>query len=155
VGTPRTYVEVGEDEPERVEQTKLVRAVKEGRVTVSSGVFVTVSLNGKGLGELVPLVDGKAKLAIKVQSPPWTGPIETLEILRDGRVVETRALSGTGVVRYEGEFVDEPTSDAFYVVRVKSQKGNLGPAAPTKRPYAFTNPIYVDVNGNGRYDPAQ
>lgn len=153
VGTPRTYVKVDTDEPSLLDEAAFIQATREGRATMSAGVFVTFTLNGKGLGELATLEDGKAKLAIKVQSPAWTGAIETLEVLRNGEVVARRTLSATGVVRYEGEIIDEPTADAFYVVRVRSEAGNLGPAAPTTRPYGLTNPIWVDVDGNGKFDP--
>ncbi len=153
VGTPRTYVQVDQDEPSLLDEAKFIRRAREGRVTMSAGVFVTFTLNGKAMGELASLEDGKAKLAIKVQSPPWAGPIETLEVLRNGEVVATRALSASGVVRYEGEIVDEPTADAFYVVRVRSETGNLGPGAQTTRPFGLTNPVWVDVDGNGKFDP--
>jgi hypothetical protein len=159
VGTPRNYVQVGVDDVTQLDPAQFVAAVRAAKLTVSAGPFVTMSINGKGLGDMATLdAQGSVNVSVKVQAPTWMGPIETLELVRNGDVIQTVTMSASTadptnpVVRYNGTLVDNPTEDAWYIVEVISAGGNLGPIDGT-HPFAFTNPIWVDVNGNGVFDP--
>lgn len=158
VGIPRNYVEVGVDEPDRVDPAAFVAAVKAGRVSVSAGPFLKFSINGAGLGRMATLDQGAAKLSIAMSAPAWMGPIETIEVIKNGQVFQTVAVTAADadpnnpVVRYRGTLVDRPAADAWYLLRARSAGGNLGPLN-SARPYAFTNPIYVDADGSAAFDP--
>ena len=44
--------------------------------------------------------------------------------------------------------------DTWFIVHVTSRTGTLDPVYSSgSRPFAFTNPIWLDVDGNGRFDP--
>ncbi len=157
VGSPRNYVQVGTDDPQTLDPARFIAAVKAGKVTVSLGPFVTVSVNGKGLGELAPLDQGEAKFAVVMQAPAWEGPIETIELLKNGQVLTQVSVSpqdadpANPTIRWRGVLTDRPAQDAWYLVRARSAGGNLGPLSGG-RPYAFTNPVYVDADGNAAFD---
>ena len=55
-------------------------------------------------------------------------------------------------VRFDGELVGRPSADAWYVVEVVGS-GGLWPIEPGEDPYALTNPIEVDQDGDGTWTP--
>jgi len=55
-------------------------------------------------------------------------------------------------VRFDGELVGTPKADAWYVVEVVGS-GGLWPIQPGDNPYALTNPIEVDQDGDGVWTP--
>jgi len=51
------------------------------------------------------------------------------------------------VTRLDGTITVKPARDSWYVVVVRGG-GNLAPV-DGGQPYAYTNPIYIDVGGDG------
>ena len=157
VGYPRNYVKLPTDEPGKVSMAELAKAVKDQQVLVSGGPFVTVDVGGKGMGEVAPAPGGKATLAVRVQAPTWM-PADELQVILGGTAVKTVTLDASTadpnnpVVRYDGSLELTPTADTWVVVVVTGQ-GTLAPVSRNDEPFALTNPIYLDVDGNGVYDP--
>jgi hypothetical protein len=55
------------------------------------------------------------------------------------------------VFRHHAPIVELTGTGSLYpVVQVRSRSGQLVDAVT---PYALTNPVFVDVDGNGRFDP--
>ena len=156
VGYPRNYVELSTDSPGSVSMAELGTAVKEQRVLVSGGPFVTVSVGGKGMGEVADATT-KVMLKVKVQAPTWM-PVDALRVFVGGQEVHSVTLDATTadptnpVVRYDGELELAPTKDSWVVV-VVTGNGTLDPVSRNDEPFALTNPIYLDVDGNKAYDP--
>lgn len=67
-GTPRTYVRVADDTIGVLTEQDMSEGVLAGRAQVSSGAFATVSVDGKGPGDLVTALDGLVSLSVKVQA---------------------------------------------------------------------------------------
>ena len=173
-GYPRNFLFVGKDDPSSVSASEVRDAIAGQRVTVSNGPFVTADVNGaKAMGKAQPVTLDRAAFAmlnVRIQAPSWIN-VATLEVYENGRplsLVRTGAGAleavaagtsgavysmpiqpedGTGAVRFSGAVKITPMRDSWYVVVVRGT-GTLSPVAGTV-PYAYTNPIYVDVNGDG------
>lgn len=153
LGYPRSYVGSSTDIAGEMDENEFIRAMLDQKVTVSGGAFITANINGEaGLGEVVTDTDGTADLNIKVQAPSWV-KVETLTVVGNGEELQTIELSNDSApVRYEDTVKVNLEKDTWYVVRVEGSE-KLFPVYPGAKPYSFTNPIYVDVDGNGQFDP--
>lgn len=146
-GVPRNYVAVPDDRVEAFDEAAFVQAVRRQRVTGTTGPFVEANLSGAGLGERFRGADGV--LNVRVQAPPWV-PIEELRVLVDGKPAVTYPVDRPGEWSIPLHFA----ADTFVIVEV------LGSASPTYtavlpgfKPLAFTNPIFIDANGDGEWCP--
>src|SRR6185437_8484806 len=80
-GVPRNFVAVPNDDPAAFDERAFVAAVREGRVVVSSGPFLRLAANGKGVGDTIPA--GDATISILVDAPPWVD-VSKVELVRRG-----------------------------------------------------------------------
>jgi hypothetical protein len=158
IGYPRNFVAASTDEPARFDEAEFVANVKAGRVSVSGGIFGTASLDGAAPGALHRPAGLAPKLRVKVQAAPWV-KANRLEVFVNGvrerelTLDASTANAANPVVRFDADIPLALSRDAWVIV-VVSGDGTLGDIAPPgAQPFGFTNPIYVDVDGNGRFDP--
>jgi len=154
VGYPRNYVQSPAEEAGEMVEKEFIRSIKDQKVTVSAGPFITVEVNGGegGMGDVVTDTDGTVELGIKVQAASWV-EVSKLRIVNGGgeeKVIEVMG-SGSPVV-FNGKVEMNQSADTWYVVYAEGTK-DMFPVYPGKRPFAFTNPVYIDADGNGKYDP--
>ncbi len=146
VGLPRTYVRVPDDRVAAFDEEAFLAALRAGRAYGSTGPLVNLRLGVAGLGEIHP--GAKGVLEIAVNAPDWV-PIREWRAYVDGELVH-RAPIG------RGESAALPlvfARDAFVTVEVEGPaEGLYRDVLPDFVPFAFTNPIFVDVDGNGRWD---
>jgi hypothetical protein len=144
-------------------------ALRAGRSFGTNGPLLPIfSVNGRGSGDLVPAPDGSANLEFVVAAAPWV-PIEEVRVLVDGQVVRGYVgdeLVHDGVVRLHESMTLALERDAFITLEAGApldtdsrvwgrEHGGVyaDVVAPGFVPAAFANPIYVDVDGNGHFDP--
>ncbi len=162
VGEARTYVYVGTglDDPAIIDLAAVNTAIRNQRVVVAQGVFVTagVVLTGGSAsipGEVVDLSAAtEAVLRIRVQAPPWL-PVGALVIYERDEEIMRIALNeaDTQAIRYQEDLVlPLDTRDTLFVVAVEAA-GDGRPVMEDKPQPSFTNPVYVDRDGNGAFDP--
>ena len=155
VGYPRNYVRVPSDDLQSFSEAAFIEGVRRGRVVVSGRPFLNVSINGKGPGEDTTVTDGLVPIDVVVQAAPWM-EVSDLYVVRNGEVVATRQLSGADaeptnpVVRFRGRINVPSTEDGWYMVQVRGTR-DMSPVVTGARPFAFSNPIYVDSDGDGRF----
>lgn len=156
-GYPRNWVAVAPDDL-RDGIAPFVAGVKARQLVVSCGPFVRLEAltdgDPVGLGGLVSVDDsGEATLRVQVQAPSWV-VVDTVELLENGVVVATLdpdpALGP--VTRVDETVTVAPAADSWYVVRVQGA-GSLAPVSWDGQPYALTNPIDVDTDGDGAWTP--
>ena len=136
----------------------LVDAVRERQLVVSCGPFVRFTAvspdgGGVGLGGLVGVdEDGQATFHVTVAAPTWI-EVGEVRLLEDGEVVDVVDASGSAdaVVRLDTDLVATPVADAWYAIEVVGG-GSLWPVG-LGAPYALTNPIEVDADGDGAWTP--
>ncbi len=152
-GVFRNYIKLGADDPAGIEPLAVVGAVKKGRVVMSTGPFleVTVAAGGKtaGPGDDLAAPDGKAVLHVRAQAPQGA-ILDAVRVLFNGRPVpaltRTRAshpaLFKDGILQFDGDIPLAATVDTRVMVLVSGQSSNAVPLA-------LSNPVYLDVDQDG------
>lgn len=164
-GGLRNWLESPTDAPGDVQILDMVHAAEHGHVIMSNGPFLRVfakPTNGDGdtAGGELPCPDGQVTLDIQVQSPNWID-VDEVFVLINGRIDEahhyTRAQHAdrfqNGAIKFEGSFPLELKSDSHLIVVAGAPDKELGPVQGPQwgdqHPTAMSNPIYIDVDGNG------
>lgn len=164
----RTYVFTGRPTALSTAQD-VVRAVRGQRAVVSGGIFVDVKpfgLRQMGHQQAVAPRKGLVALHIRVEAPTWIRS-DTVTVFSQGRPVafiktrrgwrqanlgekgqyELPTQDDAGALRFDAVVNVRPKSDAWFVV-VARGKGDGQPVF-RGRPYGYTNPVYVDTDGDG------
>jgi len=153
---PRNYVRVGEagDDPQRFDAALLA-----GRSFGTTGPRVReLRVNGGSLGDLVAAERGRVHVEYAVDGAGWV-PIDEVRILVNGEVVRAgRERSGAfDLALARDAFVTLEAGaplDADPAAWIRAHPGLYTEViAPGFVSTAFTNPVFVDVDGNGRFDP--
>jgi len=152
-GSPRTYVHYTE---ETFDEDNFLKEFASGHSFISTGPYLTASVNGQLPGSEVTKTDGKISVTVKVQAPDWI-PVDELRVVVNGEVVKTIDLSSsTGVVRFsdtlEVNVPDEPNSFVLVECGASLDKiasgvfptGDFALVYPGIQPIAFTNPFFVN-----------
>jgi len=156
-GYPRNFVAVGKDDPSQVTEDEIVAAVKAHRVVVSNGPFLRVDAGGHGMGETFASGGKPVTFTVRLQSAPWVD-VSALTLVENGRVVARKLIPATARVdKGSHTFTASPKTDAWYVVLAYGNRG-LDPVIPKLGdreilPLAFTNPFWVDADGDGKFTP--
>jgi len=163
VAIPANFVRVAEDRPTRVDTADLVAAVRRGALVGSTGPFLGVRLGAAGAGEGAAdsgeawagpgdrFTGAAGELVVRVEAAHWV-PVSELRVYTDGALVYAGPVERGRPVRVPLEFA----ADAFVTVEVEGDASGAGGAryravAPGFAPFAYTNPIFVDADGDGRW----
>lgn len=174
IGYPRNFLFVGTDDPAAVTETVFRDAVKQSRAVFTNGPFVELWVNDGPIGDLAEAGDGIARVRVRVQGPNWAIP-DRVDIVVNGSVRRTLAVPSAPVaLKLDTEIELELEADAWIAAEVRGGDcsvdgdnsclvpdcpGRLDPIVPPLYgtqpvcPYAHTNPVWVDVDGNGVFDP--
>jgi hypothetical protein len=157
-GYPRNYVNVPNDDPQLVTAEDVAKGVKAHHAFFTTGPIVEFRVGTTDIGDLAPAPNGKAKAEITVRAAPWIS-VSRVIIYVAGKPVKTWEITthSTEVQRFHDTFDLDVPNDTYAVVRVEGDK-SLSPVVGggkdvTVFPFALTNPIFLDANGNGKYDP--
>jgi hypothetical protein len=154
-GYPRNFVRCDAAGPAGADEAELVEAVRRGAVSVSYGPFLTFDVNGAGPGELVGAPSGDVALRARVQCASWL-EVDEVRVYANGHLRAARSVdfATDGPQDERLSFQDRPAEDAWYVA-VAEGDGDLSPVRRGTgfRPFAFTNPVRVDVDGDGEFTP--
>jgi len=146
VGLPRTYVQIENTALDEFDEERFMQSLREGRVYGSTGPFVSARLDEAGLGELHQGSSGI--LHVRVGAAAWV-PVREWRAYVNGELVYRAPISA-------GDEASIPLAferDAFVTVEIEGpSEGLYRDALPNFIPFAFTNPIFVDVDGNGVFD---
>ena len=139
LGSNRVFVHSGP----KLDYEKWIQAFRAGRSFVSSGPLVFLTVDGKEPGDEIRLPSGSHGLNVRVEVESIM-PIETVEILRNGQIVETvkaqpnqRKLSFSKTVQLD--------HSGWISVQTRSHYGRT----PIRRPFPFaaTMPVWIIVAG--------
>lgn len=158
-GTPRTYFRSATDRGAAFSMNEMVSSIVGGDVLVSLGAFARVKVNAAaGMGETVTDQDGSIDLALEVQAIPQ---IDVTELRIYVNCDEVKRISASNPVdsaqKFQGVIpLPVPLDQDAYVVVLGLGAERL-PAvfesfAPSGVPRFVTNPVYIDVDGNGVFD---
>ncbi len=157
VGVPFTWIEA-ETPGGALDALKNLRAVP------STGPLVRFTIEGRHPGQLAPglkrvqragktVIIRGARVEIDVQAVAWAA-FDEVTLYQDGAPVERWEVEPAikdGVQRFTTSLTVKPEVDSWYYVRVSGKRSlPTLPHLPT-RPFAMSNPVWVDGNGDGAW----
>lgn len=161
VGGWRMYMPSKTDEPSQIDWRENSRHARAGRSILTTGPFLQVETSDG----ILPGGDARASdqvtLKVRVQCNDWID-IDRVQVLVNGR--QEPKLNFTrkthpdwfadGIVKFEREIPVKLEQDAHLIVVAcsETQDLKLGYGSSDQsilRPFAYHNPIYVDVDGGG------
>jgi hypothetical protein len=173
-GFGRSFVASSTDDPAAIDEDELTANVKAMNLVGTSGAFIRFSVEDdnlvdKQMGETAVSTGEKVTLKIRVEAAPWI-PVEEVRIYRNCELIETRAIKSSKVVGKVLRFnqalpIEGIDADSFITVEASVQIDSDGdPITPSLLkevqtiepgvvPLGFTNPVFVDRNGDGYVPP--
>lgn len=156
-GYPRNYVRVEDDRPDHVTPAEVAGAVRAHHAFFTTGPFIRLRAGRGDIGDLVSAPAGKATLDIQVDAAPWIA-VSRVILYVSGKEAHRWPVPDTQrSERFHVSYPIELPVDGYAVVRVDGDKIMAPVVGDTRNfgvfPLALSNPIFFDVNGNGRYDP--
>jgi len=147
-GHARTYVRVGVDDVADLDTDAFFAELKEQKAIVSGGPFVTLTATDRvetaEIGEL--LVADAVVIALEVLAPSWM-PVDEVRLYDSScDPLHTWSVDHDAVappVWFDTQIEVEPDAEDFYFVEVLGDT-DMGPLWSGGRPYAMTNPVYVE-----------
>lgn len=156
-GYPRNYVRVSDDRPSRVSPAEVAGSVKAHHAFFTTGPFIRFHAGQGDMGDLVAAPGGKATLDIEVDAAPWISVSRVILYVSGKEAHRWPVAESEKVERFHISHPIELPVDGYAVIRVDGDKLMAPVVGDTRNfgvfPLALSNPIFFDVNGNGRYDP--
>ncbi len=164
-GYSRTYVSYPKDLPVPLDTEALLRSIKQGRSFATNGPIIDFRVNGEsGPGDICPAPAGRVDIRIGVRSAPWVAVDEVRLVLNgERRLVFPVNTPKSEVKKFDQEISLTLERDAFLCVEalgketmfpVLQSPARNGSIRGGTLPFAITNPVFVDVDGNRKFDPA-
>ena len=166
-GYPRNYVYVDGLAPaDPGFDAAFDRAIREGRSFVTTGPLIAAFRVNEGrMGDIVAAPDGEVSVELAVAAAPWV-PVDEVRLLVNGEVARVfRELAEPEeILRLRRTERLQFTDDAFVTLEAGApldiesnpwlweRGGSYAVVAGRFVSQAVSNPIYVDVDGNGRFD---
>jgi hypothetical protein len=159
-GYPRNYVRVKDDSPAKVTPSEVAASVKAHHVEFTTAPFIVLTVGSAGIGDVAPVKDGKATATIEVRAASWVSVSLVRLYLNGNEEKRWTVPAGTNPVRFQTTYdLTGIDKDSWIVVRVDGDKP-LSPVVGDDKgfevlPLALTNPVFLDADGNGAYDPRE
>lgn len=163
-GYSRTYAAYKGKKGEKLDISSLLLAVREGRSFATNGPLVEFRVNSQyASGDTMTTKTGKVSIWMKAASAPWIS-IDEVKIIINGerKLIFPVKAKEMDVRKFEEEVSLTLKRDAYIAIEVLGHKtlypvlqrpSDDGSLENAVVPYALTNPVFVDVDGNGRFDP--
>ena len=163
-GWLRNYIRSSTDDPSEADLMEICHALEQGQVVMSNGPFMEVEAfsadDRVGPGEDLLSTSGTVELQIRVECPNWLD-VNRVQVLVNGRPDErfnfTRRshgeMFGNESVKFNNRIGLSLPTDAHVIVVAAAEGRHLGkvfgPEQGELMPVAISNPIFVDVSGDG------
>jgi len=160
VGQGRTYVRSSTDDAAAIDVAEACRSFRTGRISVSYGIvcdLAVVTAAGRfGLGDLarLPAREGGARAVVRLRAPDWVRP-RSARLFANGVEIARRAVPrADGPTDVELDFPLRLERDAHVVAAVLGDpvEEPFWHALNNGYTFAATNPVFVDIDGDGRCD---
>jgi hypothetical protein len=165
-GYSRTYIYYKGGKGRDLDTKAVIEAIKKGHSFASNSPIVELLVNNNFIpGDFCSTNGGKVNIHVKVQSAPWVS-LDEVKILINGEreIVFPVKAKKTDIVKFEKDIVLTLDRDVTIIAEVLGKRSLYPVVQRISRdglpeeavlPYALTNPVFVDVDGNGSYDPPQ
>jgi hypothetical protein len=154
LGSPRNYLSMPTDSPEQADIQDMIDATLSQKSQVSSGPLISFTMGSQDIGGFVSgHGDNNVELHVSVQAPTWIDVNYVRVYSNHGEIIfEDAVAPAAEVVRYDEVIALTVERDAYFVVKAGHSSARLGPVNPGMTIFAITNPIWVDVDGNGVFN---
>ncbi len=168
LGQGRTYVAAGDADPSNLDLDEVWRSYKEGRLLVSLGLMAQLKVDDKyTVGDLATGLKEQIKVEAVVSGPAWT-QADHIELFANGILIREQRIEDNHRAGEKARIVwqmPKPSHDVHLVV-IATGPGVTDPFWEIPRPYqptsktfaprvvGSTNPIWLDADGDGRFEPA-
>jgi hypothetical protein len=160
-GFPRTWLRLPNDRPGETTGAALADAIRNQRAIASTGPFALLTVDGAQIGDtVVPAIAGQVTLQLTVDAPAWM-EVDTVRVFVNG--VKTHTLEVTPGQRplFAATLVEPLSRDSWIVLQASGSQplpgdvvGEFSAANGYQMlPWVITNPIFVDADGNGQWQP--
>ena len=142
----------------------ICQALQQGQIIMTNGPFMTVVASSgettAGPGEDLVVASGEVQVSVHVECPNWLN-VNRVQVFVNGRPVETLnytrrthgAMFGEGSMKFDNMIPLPLEEDAHIIVAAADEGGQLGrvygPDQGLAMPIAVSNPIFIDVDGDG------
>ena len=168
-GGLRNWIQSSTDDPSKIDPMEMVHASEQGRLIMSNGPYLEATFAEAGSdksvvsGQDMTARSGKVSVHVRVQCPNWID-VDTVFVLVNGKGQKelhfTRKdnadlfdVRRDRVVKFDKEIMIDLDQDAHIIVvtghSVETLGDVQGPSWGSQHPAALTNPVFVDVDGNG------
>ncbi|MEI7701788.1 MAG: CehA/McbA family metallohydrolase [Planctomycetia bacterium] len=166
-GGLRIWIKSDTDEPAKIQSDEMRDAARNGNIVMSNGPFLEATFRETGnnsppaiSGQDLKAPSGKVSATIRVQCANWLD-VDTVMLLVNGRPDEQRTftrekhpeLFSRDTVRFEKTLDIDLPKDAHLIVLTGHSTQVLGPVTGPdwgkQHPAALSNPVFVDVDGDG------
>lgn len=153
-GYPRNYTKSTTDDAGSIDAAEVAGAIRQKSLFFTTGPFVEMTINGAGLGEQVVAADGQVKIEFALQAASW------IDVDRAQLVVNGKRLPAFDLPPLESKTRMRAVRtltlpyDAWIVLIVEGDTSLapiVGDQGRPVLPIAVTNPIWIDVDGDGRW----
>lgn len=164
-GYSRTYVAYHGTPFPHLDLQELLNNLKKGHSFITNGPFVSLLVEDRAIpGDLITDQDGQVKIKATIQKAPWIS-VDKLTIVANGEKIIEAPLhfsENDYTLTYTSHV--EITQDTYIVIEVSGNQSlfpvvqsisRSGQAERAALAYALTNPVFIDYNGNSRFDPPQ
>jgi hypothetical protein len=163
-GYSRTYVSLPDEKGKPLDQADFLAALRKGRSFISNGPLIAFSVNAQPApGDLVQAKGGKVDISLRVWGAPWV-EVDEVRLVFNGerRIIFPVRNKGGLIEKFAQEIAVTLTKDTYVCVEAMGRKtlfpvlqrpSETGLLEDGNLPYALTNPVFVDVDGNGGFDP--
>lgn len=159
------FLEPGEPDGAGVRPEDLARAVRAGRVVGTDGPVPLLTVRAGGVsgspGDLLAAPDGRVSVEVEVRAASWV-PLGSIRIWGNGSVLCHQQPPEDELARPRRmSCTPRLTQDAWILAEVGDpgsrpdgapHPGLYGVVSPRAIAVGYTNPVLVDVDGNGRFD---
>ena len=147
VALPRNMVRVGRDTIADFSMRRFTDAVRAGAFYGTTGPFMELTLGSAKIGETHK--GRKAILRGRIFSADWARA-DTLRVQLNGKTKQTLRLAPDGRFELPLDFA----ADSYVTIEAEGEAQEIYRAIyPGFFPYVYSNPIYVDANGDGEWTP--
>jgi hypothetical protein len=168
LGQGRTYVKCPDTNVAALNVAEACRSLREGRALVSFGLLTDLLVNERfGAGDLAVRGRRGITAVVTVLGPAWV-QADRVELFANGRKVAEQRIAPTHkTIKARVTFRLPPQPHDVHLVAIASGPGVTAPFWETPRPYqpssktftprvlGATNPVWVDVDGDGTFTPAR
>ncbi|MFT4613297.1 MAG: hypothetical protein ACI9NT_000435 [Bacteroidia bacterium] len=143
VAYPRNMLVVPDDSIAALDSTAIADAIRNGKLYGTTGPMLEIALAGAGPGDT--LAGNGGELSITARCADWVN-VDEARIWVNGELLATLPIKAGVALTKNLSFAQ----DSFVFVEVQGTASDTyRTVVPGYSPFAFANPVFIDVGGNG------